>query len=182
MGSSWIRVDVEVLASAERQCRSPMEVRFLRALATRIDRAPVGSAISWRNYLERLAPWTGLGSVGIAVGYRHETSPFEVDFCVAVVDEHHEGAMVGVEIDGHKWHDRTKRQAGYERRRANSILLQGLRIMRFTGSQIYNEPDRCACEVLRLLAREAGLGWLEEAVAVGLDGSPIPDRPEVYRG
>lgn len=49
-----------------------------------------------------------------------------------------------VECDGHEWHDRTKQQAAYDRARDRELLVLKFVTVRFTGSEIYHSPERCA--------------------------------------
>lgn len=54
-----------------------------------------------------------------------------------------------VECDGHDFHERTKEQAKRDRSRDRRALLHGIEVMRFTGSEIWNDPWGCAGEVLQ---------------------------------
>ena len=66
-------------------------------------------------------------------GYKNESWP--------------EMARLVVEVDGHEFHDRTKRQASYDRKRDRELTLEGYRIVRFTGSDVYSEPGLCAGDI-----------------------------------
>jgi very-short-patch-repair endonuclease len=52
-----------------------------------------------------------------------------------------------VEIDGHDFHDRTKQQASYDRERDRAITLEGYRVIRFTGSDVFNDPYHCVEDI-----------------------------------
>lgn len=52
-----------------------------------------------------------------------------------------------VECDGHEFHERTKEQAARDRSRDRAATLSNYDILRFTGSQIWNDPWGCAGEV-----------------------------------
>lgn len=58
-----------------------------------------------------------------------------------------------VECDGHDFHERTKEQAARDRARDRLAQLEGLPILRFTGSEIWNDPLSCADEVLAFMER-----------------------------
>lgn len=58
-----------------------------------------------------------------------------------------------VECDGHDFHERTKEQAARDRSRDRIAQYQGIPILRFTGSEIWNDPMRCADEVLAFMER-----------------------------
>jgi len=53
-----------------------------------------------------------------------------------------------VECDGHDFHERTKEQAKRDKQRDRTLQAMGLPVFRFTGSEIWNAPFRCASEVL----------------------------------
>lgn len=62
-----------------------------------------------------------------------------------------EGSQLGsliVECDGHEFHERTKEQAARDRKRDRYMQDLGLKVYRFTGSEIYRDPTRCAIQVL----------------------------------
>jgi len=61
--------------------------------------------------------------------------------------------LLAVECDGHDFHERTKEQAARDRSRDRVLLEAGLPVVRFTGSEIYRNPQRCADEVTDHLAR-----------------------------
>jgi very-short-patch-repair endonuclease len=56
-------------------------------------------------------------------------------------------AVMGVECDGHEWHERTKEQAVSDRARDRVLLIKrGLVTIRFHGSEIYRDANQCARE------------------------------------
>lgn len=57
--------------------------------------------------------------------------------------------IIAVECDGHEFHERTKEQAARDRRRDRWFLSQGIPVMRFTGSEIFNDCWQCAGDVVR---------------------------------
>lgn len=52
-----------------------------------------------------------------------------------------------VECDGHDFHEKTKEQAKRDKRRDRWLLSKGISSLRFTGSEIYQDPIRCAEEI-----------------------------------
>ena len=75
---------------------------------------------------------------------------YRLDFLVCVTTRTVE-AEVGVECDGHDYHDRTKEQAARDKARDRDLQLAGTPILRFTGSEIHKNPARCAQEVFDFL-------------------------------
>lgn len=57
-------------------------------------------------------------------------------------------AQVVVECDGHDYHERTKDQAKRDRSRDRALQALGLRVLRFTGSEVWDNPLTCAREAL----------------------------------
>jgi len=55
---------------------------------------------------------------------------------------------VGIECDGHEFHDKTKEQAQYDKERDRCLQQHGVKVLRFTGSEIFKDPCRCADQVL----------------------------------
>ncbi len=48
-------------------------------------------------------------------------------------------AQLCVELDGHDYHERTKKQAQYDKQRDRDIKLAGYDIIHFTGSEVYKD-------------------------------------------
>jgi very-short-patch-repair endonuclease len=59
------------------------------------------------------------------------------------------GRAIGViECDGHDFHERTKEQAKRDKERDRYFQSLGLLVLRYTGSEIYRDPLRCALDAL----------------------------------
>lgn len=61
-------------------------------------------------------------------------------------------SRVVIECDGHDYHERTKEQARRDREKDRAFQRAGWIIARFTGSEIYADAEKCACEALGLLS------------------------------
>lgn len=75
---------------------------------------------------------------------QHPIGRYRVDF--AVPDE-----MIAIEIDGREFHRANIDQIVKDRERQREIEAQGWTVVRFTGSEVYQSPERCICEVRRLI-------------------------------
>jgi hypothetical protein len=62
---------------------------------------------------------------------------------------------VVVEVDGHDFHERSKEQAARNRQRDRDFMMDGYKVVPFTGSEVYNDPYKCAEEISFLLENEA---------------------------
>ena len=56
---------------------------------------------------------------------------------------------IGVEVDGHEWHERTRQQTDYRNRRDRDLQNAGWQLYHFGGGEVVTQPDRCVAEVLR---------------------------------
>ncbi len=63
-------------------------------------------------------------------------------------------SIVAVEIDGHDFHERTKEQASRDRERDREHLAIGIRTIRFTGSDVYRDPQQCVFDAMRFIGLE----------------------------
>lgn len=61
------------------------------------------------------------------------------------------GPKVVVECDGHDFHERTKEQAAKDKERDRLLHTAGYIVMRFTGSEIWKDPQECVDQVDELI-------------------------------
>jgi very-short-patch-repair endonuclease len=54
---------------------------------------------------------------------------------------------VVVEADGHDFHERTKAQAAHDKKRDRWFQTKGYSVLRFTGSEVFADPEDCASQV-----------------------------------
>lgn len=98
-------------------------------------------------------------ALGIQAECQRQIGPYRVDF---FTNRHylgrHDGKWVRdcdqpliVELDGHDFHDKDKRQRSYEKARDRYLVAHGYRVVHFTGSDVVSDPFRVAYEVLNLL-------------------------------
>lgn len=75
--------------------------------------------------------------------------PYRVDFliddCSSPQKSNHR--LIVVECDGHDFHERTKEQARRDKARDRFLQSVGCRVLRFIGSEIWAESERCAAEI-----------------------------------
>lgn len=69
---------------------------------------------------------------------------YRVDFLIPTPGP----AKLVVECDGHNFHERTKEQAAHDRTRDRAMTEVGFTVFRFTGSEIYRDPVKCAKQVV----------------------------------
>lgn len=77
---------------------------------------------------------------------------YRVDFLISY---HFFGSTLEliVECDGHEFHERTKAQAARDRRRDRDLQRLGIKVFRFTGSELRRDAAGCADEVIGEISR-----------------------------
>lgn len=54
---------------------------------------------------------------------------------------------IGVEMDGHDFHERTKDQVALRNERDRDLLADGWHLLHYSGSELYRDPRRVVAEV-----------------------------------
>jgi very-short-patch-repair endonuclease len=77
---------------------------------------------------------------------------YRVDFLIIVwLPKNNETIQFVIECDGHDFHEKTKEQAIWDKQRDRALNHNGYRVIRFTGSEIFKYPDKCADEVFDII-------------------------------
>lgn len=103
------------------QCESPAEKRFL------------------------LAAYRSLAEYG-RLSSQDQIGPYRVDFLLLVSQR----VKVVFEIDGQDYHS-SPAQRNHDSQRDRWLMRQGYQVIRFTGSQVYNDSAGCAREAVELV-------------------------------
>lgn len=87
----------------------------------------------------------------ISLSSQVDVGSYSIDF--ELTAEGFTGTIVklAIEIDGHDFHEKTKEQAGYDKRRDREIAIHDYYVLRFTGSEIYTNSIKCVQEVINIL-------------------------------
>lgn len=135
-------------------CESPIEKKMLRALLSYSMAFPTGIGDGYMVFHDGFGGVTSwlsreeaLTDPAWIVTPQAPVLTYRADFLV----ENAHGRIV-VECDGHDFHERTKAQASHDRRRDRRMQAAGFVVMRFTGSDIHRDAERCAREVWECLA------------------------------
>ncbi len=89
----------------------------------------------------------GLNEVGAKdFTQQHPVKSYRLDFAFP-------DALVGIEVDGHKWHDKTPEQAERDKRRDREIQLAGWRVARFAAREVFRDAAGCARQAMQLAGR-----------------------------
>jgi very-short-patch-repair endonuclease len=78
---------------------------------------------------------------------QHRILNYRVDFMVWSVAPTPSGDIkllkFIIECDGHDFHEKTKQQVAYDKKRDRDLQALGFRVLRFSGSEIYKDPKAC---------------------------------------
>ena len=138
-----------------RDVRSPIERLFLAimtqegwAYADRrlfIDLPPDSNIRLYRFFRDRPMFCVLQAPTTIDEGSRN----IAIDFAFSFL-----GRRVALELDGHKFHEKTKVQAKKDKSRDRGLIEAGWIPVRFTGGEVYKDPYRCLRQTERILLGE----------------------------
>lgn len=144
---------LEAVDCVTAKCESPIE-RLLAAALYAVDR--IGPPLLYFMGASALPEKVAFG--GYAFVYSQvKIGRYRADFAIVDSTLSKDGStprIMIVECDGHDFHERTKEQARRDKARDRYFQSQGYKVLRFTGSEIWADPDVCAEEVLNELALE----------------------------
>lgn len=128
------------------KCESPIEQLLALAMEYRLP------SQSLCHYT--LTPQYKLGTA--AGNYRAD---FYIEFCNYNKDFMPLGDVkkLVVECDGHDFHERTKAQSAKDKKRDRAMQAAGYYILRFTGSEIYRDPNSCVDEIRDFMHATLGI-------------------------
>ena len=76
---------------------------------------------------------------------------YRLDFYFIVKYKNQETKYFGIECDGYEFHQKTKEQVECDNQRQRDLQNEGIEIIRFSGSEIWNNPEKCAEEVKKII-------------------------------
>ena len=76
---------------------------------------------------------------------------YRVDFCIPVIYKNQENKTYIVECDGHEFHQKTKEQVERDNNRTRDFQKAGYEVIRFSGTEIWHRPHKCANEILNII-------------------------------
>ena len=127
-------------------CKSPIEIIYCLAYDLILD---------YENKALWLEPQYEIVS-------RDESKHFYVDFAFIAnnIDDltniKNLDYKLVIECDGHEFHEKTKDQVAYDNEREYELKMLGYDVLRFSGSQIYDKPFRCAAQVISYIESKIG--------------------------
>jgi very-short-patch-repair endonuclease len=82
---------------------------------------------------------------------------YRVDFFV-ICGVNDRNFKLVVECDGHEFHEKTKEQVARDKQRDRELTMSGFHLLRYAGSEIWKDPEKCAKEIVKYVISLAGLG------------------------
>lgn len=129
------------------RCESPLELQLALAFAD-------SRGFHWRLPDDDLCQVGGWDGVHLVLLAQPTWGDYRVDFALAFPDWSPPDPLpIVVEADGHEFHERTKAQAEYDRKRDRFMVEHGAAVLRFSGRELWRNPKRCADEVLEFAWR-----------------------------
>lgn len=120
-------------------CQSPIEERLFAALLVSTDGY---RRIRFDEMALKYPP--DEGTVFIP---QFKFLSYAVDFMVVNYVNKVPAFSIAIECDGHDFHERTKEQARHDKSRDRAMAAHGLTVLRFTGSEIFRDAQKCCAEI-----------------------------------
>lgn len=139
----------------ERKSDSPIEDLFWIACHLQCASAQVDvNRLVWRG------PGVFERDQGAHITPQHPVGRYRADFLLEQVRIGPDEILtpVIVELDGHDFHDKDKRQRSYEKARDREMLRAGYKVLHFTGSDVVSDPLKVAYEALDFIGVFTGSG------------------------
>lgn len=135
----------------KRHCGSPIEEMMLAALME--QGLTAGYALVFMGNHAVNDRW--IQQETVYIHQQAEVGKYRADFLIhdcSVPFEISKPRLMAVECDGHDFHEKTKSQARHDKRRDRFFQSMGIKLLRYTGSEIWADARECAEEVLEELA------------------------------
>ena len=140
---AYKRLDCEnscILQESLIDCESPIEQLLSLYLADLKM-----SFNDWNPFIE-VSPISNNQEITCEIGKK-----YRLDFYFIVNYKNQEVKYFGIECDGYEFHQKTKEQVEYNNQRQRDLQSEGIEIIRFSGSEIWKRPQKCAEEVKKII-------------------------------
>ncbi len=123
------------------ECKSPIEILFKFAFDT--------------LYIFNLKEFSKI-QIYSQVEIKNKGKKYIVDFIMEYPDDLETDYQMIIECDGHEYHS-TKEQIEKDHERQNILEDAGYGFIRFSGTELYKDPIKCAKTAIKKFIREAEL-------------------------
>ena len=152
-------VNQEALVYFSDLCESPIERMLVEEMLVDIVMGQAtGLNILGREYIHGESRF--LSHHGIIVYPQGKVGNYRCDFILDVLMPFLSDRQIyAVECDGHDFHERTKAQAEHDRKRDRVMLGKNIKVLRFTGSEIFRSPEIVWREIVNTVTEGMGPQW-----------------------
>lgn len=109
---------------------------------------------------------------GTVVGAQVPVGEYRTDFLFRCCS-HEDFRILVVECDGHDFHEKTKQQASRDKRRDRWFLSNGIRVLRYSGSDIWRDPAEVESEISGFLGGLHEEMWEKQGILHGSRKDPL---------
>lgn len=122
------------------KCQSPIEKMMYLALEDLL------------KHFEVIGPARLMHYIDTQVKIKFNSVTYKVDihlhFTDLELEKYHDFV---IECDGHEFREKTKEQVRNDRQRERNLMRLGHQVIRFSGSEIVENPDECAYQVWKIV-------------------------------
>lgn len=123
-------------------CESPIEQMFALEINERLNWFNFGSKLEKLNYKFEVFE------------SQEKIDNYRVDFLLIVSNNKNIYKKFVIELDGHDFHEKTKEQVQRDKEKDRFLISKGYIVVRFTGSEIYNNCSQKVTEFLNIVFKE----------------------------
>lgn len=121
-------------------CESPIE----QLLAIELESLKLENIYIYNPYIDVI-------SINKQEIVETKNKKYRVDFLIPVIYKNQENITFIIECDGYEFHQKTKKQVEKDNIRQRDLQEAGYEIIRFSGTEIYNRPAKCALEIKNII-------------------------------
>lgn len=88
----------------------------------------------------------------IIVNPQYKIENYRADFLVELWNG--KGNKYIIECDGHDFHEKTKEQAEYDKKRERVFVSRGYKVLRYSGSELYRDFEKIKNELFEIFSSE----------------------------
>ena len=153
--SAQDRVLQAILPDVEAAIQSFWEGEYGRKCESEIERIFAATAFVGQQVVaaKNIAPSRASSGKGIFIEPQYVIGPYRVDFLMGFLNKDKAADLlecIVVECDGHDFHERTKQQAAKDKARDRYLSSQVGRVVRFTGRELFRDPQGCLVEAIKI--------------------------------
>lgn len=132
---------IEVIYTNLLNIKSPIEQAFYLAMQRELELLRSYPTIQFINFTPQYS-------------VKVEDKTYRIDFRLHAVFAGDTVIDYAIECDGHDFHEKTKEQAKRDRQRERALISAGYKVIRFTGSEIFEDPYYCASELSSIVEND----------------------------